>query len=201
MEAVDEMRANGDEVLFILCSDHGHETVDEVIPVESMLVNSGLKAAPDSCDVVYASSGMGALIYLSEETSDRRDAIADWLSAQPWCDEVFAGDALHRVGLAERDGLAVAFSMAKRDDANSFGVAGFGHVAGDRFMKSDAPGRGQHGGLGPYETNPFLIMSGGGFVPGTSSSPSRTIDIAPTILRYLGFPAGDMDGRPLGMCD
>lgn len=197
MDAVDEMRANGDEVLLVLCSDHGHETVDEVVPVESMLVDSGFKAAPDSCDVVYASSGMGALIYLSEEALRLRDAIAKWLQAQPWCSEVFTGEALDRIGLAERDGLAVAFSMAKRDDVNRFGVAGLGHVAGDRFMKSDAPGRGQHGGLGPYETNPFLIVNGGGFVPGVTSSPSRAVDVAPTILRHLGLAAAGMDGRAL----
>jgi len=195
--AVDEMRAYGDDVLFIMGSDHGHETVDEIIPVETLLVDAGFKAAPDSCDVVYASSGMGALIYLSDEANDRRDAIGSWLNAQPWCAEVYAGAALELVGLAERDGLAIAFSMAKRNEVNRYGVTGFGHVAADRFMKSDAPGLGQHGGLGPYETNPFLIIDGGGFLAGRTASPSRTIDIAPTILHHLELPVEDMDGQPL----
>lgn len=201
MSAVDEMRANGDDVLFILGSDHGHETVDEIIPVETMLIEAGFKASPDSNDVVYASSGMGALIYLSEDAGDRRDAIAAWLGAQSWCGEVYAGAALERVGLAPRGGLGIAFGMGKRSGCNRYGIAGLGHVAADRFMKTDTPGHGQHGGLGPHETNPFLIIDGRDVAPGVTASPSRTIDIAPTILRHLGVPAGDLDGRPLDLRD
>lgn len=196
-ESVELLRARGDDVLLVIGSDHGHETVDEIIPVEDLLVEAGLKDSTDSSDVVFASSGMGALIYLSESTSDRRDSIAQWLQQQPWCGQVYAGDHLKRVGLAARDGLAVAFSMAKRDVNNRFGVRGFGHVAKDRFMKTDAPGMGQHGGLGLYETNPFLIIDGGGFTPGPTELPSHNVDIAPTILRHLGLPATGLDGKPL----
>ncbi|MDX1514737.1 MAG: alkaline phosphatase family protein, partial [Gammaproteobacteria bacterium] len=46
--AVDELREQGDDVLFILGSDHGHETVDEIIPVEDLLVEAGFKASADS---------------------------------------------------------------------------------------------------------------------------------------------------------
>ena len=87
--------------------------------------------------------------------------------------------------------------MAKRDVANRHGIRGFGHVAGDMFMKSDAPGLGQHGGLGPYETNALLCISGGGFSPGRTDHPSRTIDIAPTVLRHLGIAFDGLDGVPL----
>lgn len=200
-EAVELMRARGDDVLFMIGSDHGHETVDEIIPVEELMVDAGLKNSTDSSDVVLASSGMGALIYLSDSASERRDTIARWLSEQRWCGEVFAGDALEKVGLAQRDGLAIAFSMAKRDVNNRFGVRGFGHVAKDRFMSSDASGLGQHGGLGPYETNPFLIVDGGGFVSGRSDAQSHNVDIAPTILRHLGLSSADLDGNPLPIHD
>lgn len=196
-EAVELLRARSDDVLFMIGSDHGHETVDEIVPVEDLLVHAGLKASSDSSDVVFASSGMGALIYLSENAFDRRDSIARWLGRQYWCGEVFAGEDLRRVGLATRDGLAIAFGMAKRDVNNRFGVRGFGHVAKDRFMKTDAPGLGQHGGLGPYETNPFLIVDGGGFDPGMTEFSSRNVDIAPTILRHLGLPCVNLDGKPL----
>lgn len=200
-ETVELLRARGDDLLFMIASDHGHESVDEIIPVEDLLVEAGHKTSPDSSDVVLASSGMGALVYLSDAAFERRDSIARWLDGQRWCGEVYVGERLERVGLAARDKLAIAFSMAKRDLTNRFGVRGFGHVASDRFMNTDAPGLGQHGGLGPYETNPFLIVDGGGFASGPTEFPSHNVDIAPTVLRHLGLSIADLDGRPLPFDD
>jgi predicted AlkP superfamily pyrophosphatase or phosphodiesterase len=196
-EAVDALRARGDDVLFVIASDHGQETVDEIIPVSELLVNAGFKDHSGSSDVVLASSGMGALIYLSDEAADRRNAIAEWIRAQAWSREVFEGESLDDVGQRSDTALAIAFSMAKRDVENRYGIRGLSHVAGDIFMKSDAPGLGQHGGLGPYETNAVLSISGGGFSPGKSDHPSCTIDIAPTVLRHLGVAFDGMDGEPL----
>jgi hypothetical protein len=196
-EAVDRLRERGDDVLFVIASDHGHETVDQVIPVNELLVEAGFKRDARSCDVVLASSGMGALIYLSDEAADRRKAIAEWIRDQTWSGEVFEGEELEQVGQRSDTALAIAFSMAKRDVENRYGVRGLSHVAGDIFMKSDAAGLGQHGGLGAYETNALLGISGGGFSPGRSAHPSRTIDIAPTVLRHVGVACKDLDGEPL----
>ena len=110
---------------------------------------------------------------------------------------VYEGETLEEVGQRSDTALAIAFSMAKRDVANRYGIRGLGHVAGDIFMKSDARGHGQHGGLGPYETNALLCISGGGFGAGTSDHTSRTIDIAPTVLRHVGVARDGMDGEPL----
>jgi hypothetical protein len=196
-EAVDALRAAGDDVLFVIASDHGQETVDEIIPVSALLVEAGLKEATDSSDVVLASSGMGALIYLSDEASGKRKEIAEWIRDQEWSGMVYEGETLDEVGQRSDTALAIAFSMAKRDVENRYGIRGLGHVAGDVFSKSDACGHGQHGGLGPYETNALLSISGGGFGAGISDHPSRTIDIAPTVLRHLGVAADGMDGEPL----
>ena len=200
-KAVDALRQRGDDVLFVLGSDHGHETVDTVVPIEALLVKAGLKAATDSSDVVLASSGMGALIYLAAHAEAQSGRIAQWLSEQNWCGGVYAGDALEDIGLAPRGGLAIAFSMGKRNTVNRHGIPGFGHVAGDRFMPSNTPGHGQHGGLGPYETRPFLIVEGGNFSVGTSDEATCTIDIAPTLLRHLGLATNGMDGAVLPLSD
>ena len=198
-ETVDTLRSRGEDTLFVVCSDHGHETVDAIVPVVDHLVEAGFKAAPDSPETVLASSGMGALIYLAANDAPAADSIAAWLRAQPWCERAFSGEALRVVGLRPDAGPAIAFSMAKREASNRFGIPGLGHVAADIFMRSDAPGLGQHGGLGPYETRPVLLASGGGFSPGRSRARTSAVDIAPTILRHLGVPDGapPMDGRPL----
>ena len=110
---------------------------------------------------------------------------------------VYEGETLEEIGQRSDTALTIAFSMAKRDVENRYGIRGLGHVAGDDFSKNDACGHGQHGGLGPYETNALLSISGGGFGAGKSDYPSRTIDIAPTLLRHLGVTADGMDGEPL----
>ncbi len=200
-KAVDTLRQRGDDVLFVLGSDHGHETVDTVVPIEALLIKAGLKAATDSSDVVLASSGMGALIYLAPDAQAQSEQIAQWLSEQKWCGAIYAGDALEDIGLAPRGGLAIAFSMGKKNAVNRYGIPGFGHVAGDRFMPSHTAGHGQHGGLGPYETQPFLIVEGGDFSAGTSDEATCTIDIAPTLLRHLGLATHGMDGAALPLSD
>ena len=194
---VEELRAGGDDVLLIFASDHGHETIEEIVPVIDELVGAGLKDHRESNDVVIASSGMGALVYLADRAVDRRPAIAEWLRAQSWCAEVFAGPELTSANVPYRDHLHIAFAMAKRDEPNRFGIPGIGYVAADQFTKIDKPGRGQHGGLGPYETNPLLLVNGGSFVPGVSDVDSSTVNIAPTILRHLGIESDGMDGAAL----
>ena len=197
VSAVTRMRDRGEEVLLVVCSDHGHETVDQVIPVESLMVAAGLKANAESNDVVFASSGMGALVYLSDAARARRDDVVDWLGRQPWCGPVFAGPGLAEVGQCEDGGLAVAFSMARRDTPNRFGVPGISHVAASRFPSSAAPGLGDHGGLGRYETNAVLVVDDGSGKACRIEARTNAVDVAPTILDFLGVTHDGTDGRPV----
>ena len=195
--AVGRLRDRGEEVLLVVCSDHGHETTDRVVPVEALMIEAGLKADAGSNEVVFASSGMGALVYLSDGAWTRRDDVVEWLERQPWCGPVFAGAALAEVGQREDGGLAIAFAMAGRDAPNRFGIPGTSHVAGCRFSTTDAPGRGQHGGLGRYETNPVLIIDDGSGRARRIEARTSAVDVAPTILDFLGVAHDGTDGRPI----
>ena len=195
--AVGRMRERGEEVLLVVCSDHGHETTDQVIPVEELMVEAGLKADAESSDVVFASSGMGALVYLSDSAWSRRDDIVEWLERREWCGPVFAGAALSEVGQCEDGGLSIAFAMAGRDEPNRFGIPGIAHVADSRFSSIDAPGRGQHGGLGRYETNAVLIVDDGSGIARRIEGRTSAVDVAPTILDFLGVAYDGADGRPV----
>lgn len=197
LQAVQQRRAAGDDVLFVVCSDHGHETVEEIVPVAELLVDAGLKNTTDSSDVVLASSGMGALVYVADDVYDRGTAIAEWLRRQEWVDRLYAHGQLAEAGHRIDSPLAILFGLAKRDAPNRHGVRGHGHVAADLFTTTDAAGCGQHGGFGPYESNPFLQVSGGGFAPGPTDYASRAVDIAPTVLTHLELPITGIDGRPL----
>jgi arylsulfatase A-like enzyme len=58
-------------------------------------------------------------------------------------------------------------------------------------------GSGQHGGWGPDETRPFLMLNDGGRTTGVRREASSLVDIAPTIIDFLGLPGDGFDGASL----
>jgi arylsulfatase A-like enzyme len=186
------------DILLLLASDHGHQTVTEVIDVDAALVAAGLKDTSDSGDVVSVSNGTSVLVYLHPSQAARRAALGAFLRAQPWAGEVLEGDSLAAVGQSHANALAFAVAMRCTDAPNAHGFPGTAFAALPRAGKPDRLGCGQHGGLGTYEQMPFLLAAGPGFAPGaTSTAPTSAVDIAPTVLAHLGLPGHGMDGRPL----
>jgi Type I phosphodiesterase / nucleotide pyrophosphatase len=198
IRAVDRLRDAGDDMLFAVGSDHGHQTVAGVVDIEAELIGADLKAGPSSGDVVSMSSGTAALVYVHPDHSGRVPALGDFLASRPWAGRVFPPERLSEVGQAPREGLAFAVSMRADDRPNRFGVPGLSVEARSAFGKADHLGFGQHGGLGAYEQSPFLLIDGPGFTPGAARiDASSVVDIAPTVLRHLDLPCDGMDGRPL----
>jgi arylsulfatase A-like enzyme len=195
--AVEELREAGDDVLLIVGSDHGHQTVVGVIDVEAELIDAGLKDAPDSADVVSISNGTAALIYVDQAFEDRTTALHEFLRSRDWAEHVVSADRLGTVGQAPHQQLAFAVSLRSSAEANSYGVPGCSLVA-KPTGKPDRFGCGQHGGLGVFEQSPFLMINGPRFKAGeVRDDPTSIVDIAPTILGHLGLDALGMDGNPL----
>jgi arylsulfatase A-like enzyme len=80
--------------------------------------------------------------------------------------------------------------------SNYFGVAGRRWTVLE-VGKRPVIGWGQHGGWGPDETRPFLLLNAPQLAPGRVARPTALVDIAPTLLDFLGLPADGMDGRSL----
>ncbi len=195
---VDRLRARGDDILLIVGSDHGHQTVRGVIDVEAELVGAGFKAGAESSDVIALSNGTSTLIYVHPDHAERIAAIGEFLEASNWSGIVVPADKLSGIGQSAANHLAFAVSMAEDDDPNAYGVRGQSLVAKPAPGKSDCLGFGQHGGLAKYEQQPFLLIDGAGFQAGTERTDEMMItSLAPTILTHLGLPANGMDGRPL----
>jgi arylsulfatase A-like enzyme len=198
IEAVEVCRAAGEDILLAVGSDHGHQTVTGVIDVVQDLVSAGLKEAEDSRDVVVASNGTSALIYVDPVCADRVPAIQAHLDRVEWAGRIESAETFHRIGQAPHHGLAFAVSMRMTNEPNDHGIPGTSLVVKPGIGKADRLGCGQHGGLGPYEQMPFLMISGTGFAPGTiRQAPARVVDLAPTILTHLGQFANGMDGVAL----
>jgi arylsulfatase A-like enzyme len=195
--AVDARRAAGEDILLIACSDHGHQTVEEVIDINAAFVAAGLKAAGDP-SLLAVSNGTSALIYLHPERSEDAGAVLAFLRNCPWAGAVLEGEGLTNVGQGAVGGLLCAVPMRSDDRPNEFGVPGMSSAAMPFAGKPDRLGCGQHGGLGTYEQMPFLMIEGGGFVRGAARTESTSmIDLAPTILGHLGLPTDGCEGRPL----
>lgn len=197
MDAVATL-ADRDDILLLIGSDHGHQTVSGIIDIDEELVAAGLKESLESTDVVVASNGTSALLYVHPDFIARTPLVGDFLANQEWAETVLDSGALASVGQGRDHGLAFAVSMRASNEPNAYGVAGTSLVAERAGNKADILGSGQHGGLGAGEQAPFLMIDGAGFNHGVArQAPSCIIDIAPTILTHLGLPAFGMDGRPL----
>ncbi len=184
--------------LLIACSDHGHQTVGAVIDIDAEFTAAGLKPTPEEPSLLAISNGTSALIYLHPDRADDADAVLAYLRTQPWAGAVLAGDDLRAAGQAPEGGLLCAVSMRSEDRANAYGVPGISAAARPVVGKPDRLGCGQHGGLGPYEQMPFLMIEGRGFVPGSlRTEPTSAINLAPTILAHLGITADGCEGEPL----
>jgi hypothetical protein len=197
--AVDAAWADGEDVLLAVGSDHGHQTVTRIIDIAGELVAAGLKAAPDSADVVVAPNGTAALIYIDRRLNSRAPAVGTFLDAQAWAGRVIRPAEFEAYGIPTGGCLAFAVAMAA-DDAgtNAYGVPGLSHAVAPGAGKADRLGFGQHGGLGRFEQSPFLILAGRDFPPGrVIPDATSAIDVAPTILSHIGQPIDGLDGRPL----
>src|SRR5712671_5957739 len=196
-ETVSSLDPTGENILFVVGSDHGMETVDETIDLDRLLIEAGLKRAPTSSDVVVAPNGTAALLYFADPGGSLVGQVSRFLATQDWVEQAFVGPDLAGIGLPTGSAMQIALTLKRDERANAHGVAGHSHIVRDSLEPKDCTGFGQHGGLGRNEQRPFLFVSGGGFAPGTHHRRSSLIDIAPTALRHLGLPSTGMDGQAL----
>lgn len=196
-EAVARRRDAGEDVLLMVASDHGHETVAEIADPNAVLAEAGLKRHAKDTDLIAVANGTAALIYAHPDRTGDADHALEMLARQPWAGTVFDAAGLGSVGQSAVHHLVGAVAMRHDDAPNAFGVPGLSVNARPHFGKDDHFGHGMHGGLGRYEQMPFLLVQGEGFGATTVGAPTSILDIAPTILRHLGLPADGMDGVPL----
>lgn len=196
-QTVARLDPSGEEILFMIGSDHGMETVERTINLDGLLIEAGLKRTEASSDVVVAPNGTAALLYFAAPEGPLVARVARFLGQEEWVGRIFAGAELGHVGLPTATHLRIAVTLAADDRENPHGVSGTGHIVRDALEPREVAGFGQHGGLGKNEQRPFLFIRGGGFSLGVRRTPSSLVDIAPTALAHLGLDAAGMDGRPL----
>lgn len=197
LDAVTELRHRGEDVLLIVGSDHGMETVSQQIDIAQALVDAGLKRDPHSHEIVVAPNGTAAIIGFDEDYAKTFQLMA-WLDQQDWVGEWVVAQDLASWGLPDEPACRIAISLAGDDSVNEAGVAGTSWYAFDPDTPKHMIGQGQHGGRHRHEAHPFLILNGSQFPASETVSATVSLtDYAPTIMEHLNLPAGDMQGQPL----
>lgn len=194
VRTVDELRRQGEEILLLVGSDHGHETIGAAVSIEDWLAGQGLGDALKAGDVAVAGQGTSALLYATDRGRAALLGVLDAMRREPWADGVVEGEAMRARGFAPAGGVVAAVNMGRDPAANEHGVPGKRWVASEG--KPVPVGSGQHGGWGPDEVRPFLMVNDGR-ATGVRREPSSLVDIAPTIVRFLGLPVEGFDGAPL----
>jgi len=130
----------GQDILLLVGSDHGHETVEGVVP----------------------SNGFSANLYFSDDALERVAAVADFVASVAGIERVYEGEDLATLGHRTGTALRLAVTTVGSEDGNEFGIPGRRLAIADPLHSDTRMGCGQHGGLGRFEQSPFLIVHGDG---------------------------------------
>jgi len=196
VETVERLRVAGEDILLLIGSDHGQETIGNYIEIETWLAACGLGGELSDGRIAVATQGTAALLYATNEARRALVDVLEPMRREPWAGDIVTQDGLAALGHAASGGVVAAVNMGRRDDANAYDVPGMRWVAAEPG-KPIQVGCGQHGGWGPDETRPFLLLNGTDVRPGAHDRTSSLVDIAPTILAFLGLPTVGMDGAAL----
>jgi Type I phosphodiesterase / nucleotide pyrophosphatase len=196
IETVERLRAGGETILLLIGSDHGQETIGDYVSIEQWLDARGLGEERANGRIAVATQGTAALLYATTAARPALLGVLDAMRAEPWAGEIVTAHGLAALGHAATGGVVAAVNMGRREEANAYGVPGARWVAADQGPPKPT-GFGQHGGWGPDETRPFLLLNGANVSPGVHTRTTSLVDIAPTILAFLGLATDGMDGAPI----
>ena len=191
-------RAN--ETNVIVTCDHGHSTIDAIVPLPELLFDAGFAAPGETGGVVVALNGGAAHLYVPDGNPEVVDHLVIYLMAEHWAGPILVADRFghiegtHPTSLVGLDGprgpdLALSFSWEDRE--NEHGQPGYAYATGGKV------GHGQHGSMSPRELRTFTVANGPAFHRDTAiTSTTGHPDLAPTVLRILGLEVPPhMDGR------
>jgi len=185
----------------LVVSDHGFTTNTAGVDVAGALVLAKLKAAPDSSDVILASSGQAVALHVDGHDAERIARLARFIQAQDWGGVIFAAGSvegafpLELIHVANRErspDLLFTFPWTSR--RNAFGVSGTDLA---NVSAGGAPYVSDHGSMSPWNVRNTFLAWGAGVKKGvTVGVPVGNVDVTPTVLALLGIDGeAGLDGR------
>ena len=205
-----------DRTNVFVVSDHGFELNVFGVNIVQELIKAGLKANPDSDDVVIAASGQAVLLHVKGRDSEQIKTIVKFLQSQKWTGVVFTAASqpdqekvrgsvdgtfsleLIHMSHTER-GPDIVLTFPWSSAKNAFGVQGSNYAntaAATGPLGGAASG---HGSMSPWSVRNTFIAWGVDFKRGvTLAVPASNVDLTPTLLALKGInDAKGLDGRVL----
>src|SRR5215831_7540394 len=200
----------------IVVSDHGFGHSTFGVNVTAELIKAGLKAGPDSDDVVLASSGQTQLIHVKDRDRDRIHRIADFLKAQEWTGVLFTAgaatpspplQAAKANGETPIDGIEpgtfstrlihldhpergpdIVLTFPWSSARNAFGVPGTDYTDSRGATGPLKGNAGNHGSMSPWTVHNTFLAWGVDFKRGvTVHTPVSNVDVTPTLIALMGL--------------
>jgi predicted AlkP superfamily pyrophosphatase or phosphodiesterase len=218
---LDKLRELGlaDKTNIIVVSDHGFGHSAFGVDVTGELIKAGLKTAPDSDDVVVASSGQTMALHVRDRDPQRIGAIVRFLQQQPWAGVLFtagkaAGSgvptegrepgtfALELVHLAHAErGPDIVLTFPWSSAKNPFGLSGTDYTAASKTGPLEGTA-GNHGSMSPWTVRNTFLAWGADFKKGaTVRTPASNVDLTPTLISLMNLgkevDISRFDGRVL----
>ncbi len=190
----------------MVVSDHGFGHSAFGVNVTAELIKAGLKAGPDSDDVVIASSGQTLLLHVKDRDRARIHRIADFLEAQEWTGVLFTAGAAGPDGTVPIEGIEpgtfstrlvhldhpergpdIVLTFPWSSARNAFGVPGTDYT-NSRSTGPLTGNAGNHGSMSPWTVHNTFLAWGVDFKRAvTVRTPVSNVDITPTLIALLGL--------------
>ena len=210
--------------LFVV-SDHGFGLENFTVNTAKELIDAGLKSAPNSDDVVVASSSQAVLLHVKNRDPERIEQIVkflqqqDWFgvaftaadrpgspskavarrSARPqgWVEGTFSLELIHQSNPERGADILLTFPWTSKK--NAFGVRGTDSVETTTGITASREGNlSGHGSMSPWNVRNTFFAWGVDFKRGVKiDAPASNVDLASTILALKGIDSTDLDGRVL----
>jgi predicted AlkP superfamily pyrophosphatase or phosphodiesterase len=203
----------------IVVSDHGFSHSGFGVDVTAELIKAGLKAGPDSDDVVIASSGQTLLLHVRDRDAAVIHRLTEFLRSQDWAGVLFTAGrpggnevpiegiepgtfSLELIHLAHAErGPDIVLTFPWSSAANSFGVPGT-DMTNAGATGPLAGSSGNHGGMSPWTVRNTFLAWGADFKRGaTVRTPVSNVDVTPTLVALLGLDRDPVlprfDGRAI----
>jgi arylsulfatase A-like enzyme len=169
--------------------------------VPGALIAAGHTAAPDTTDVVLASSGQAVALHVDGHDPERVARLARFVQSQDWGGVVFTAEPtegafpLELIQVANRGRSPdVLFTFPWTSRPNAFGVHGTDLA---NVSAGGAPYASDHGSMSPWNVRNTFLAWGAGVKKGvTVAVPAGAVDVTPTVLALLGIDGeAGLDGR------